>query len=666
MADNDVKVTLDLDNEEFVSKLKESLGLLGDLGNTDGIDGLVDSLTKIGEVAGVVTVGFLAFKAAIDLTETAEHIKQVSANFDNLTSNLDIATDKIKEDLLAATKGLADETSVLQAGSKAVLELGNNTEHLADIMTLARKYTSAFGGDLITNFENLSRAMATGNERMLKQYGIIVDTDAVTKEYAKSLGVGVEYLSDAGKKQAIFNAALQEATEKYGALKENTDNTTTSIQKIGTAFKELGAVGAKVWDNLFGDAIRAVVAEIADRIGQIATHAQVALGGETDRKKILEDQRNTLQDQLKAYDQISAKIGAANADDIELLQNKLKGVNAQLDAMNKEEEKNAAIKKEAAAANKDPGQTGTGASAVNTDKLLQDRLKYKAEIDKLDQQAQADAIKNATTIAQVDAANADRIVAMTATAENQKEKLKKDALDKGLIDDKQFAQASKLIDDDLSNKLKLNAQQVEQERIKALENAAKQSKTVSEGFSTGWAVSSAKATQALHTFSNLGQTAFKSLNKNAVSAFEALGDGSKTAAEAMRGFILGSIADMAQSQGEFLLASGIGTADPVQIAEGGALIALASLLRSQANGSSKLSGGSDTSGGSGGSTDSTSSTDTSAASASPTPAVAHQKVVSINIAGSYFDTEQTAQRLTDIVRQSADATDFDLRKIGQT
>ncbi len=255
MADEVTKVVLDLDNAEFVEKMQDSLGLIGQLGNSEGLQGLVESLTTIGTIAGVLGVAFLAVKTALDLTTEAEHIQQINNSFQMLATNAGLAGDALKDKLVAASGGLASETEILGAANKAIVQMGDNAGKLPEIMELARKYTAGFGGDLITNFQNMSRAMQMGNVRMLAQFGIVVDATHAHQEYAKSLGSSVEFLSQAGQKQAVFNVALEQAKQKFSGIDESALKTTQSLKSISVAFTEIKEMAALAWNAMAGDAV---------------------------------------------------------------------------------------------------------------------------------------------------------------------------------------------------------------------------------------------------------------------------------------------------------------------------------------------------------------------------------------------------------------------------
>ncbi len=111
------------------------------------------------------------------------------------------------------------------------------------------------------------------------------------------------------------------------------------------------------------------------------------------------------------------------------------------------------------------------------------------------------------------------------------------------------------------------------------------------------------------------------------------------------------------------LLAGIWPPNPIELAEGAALIALGGALKSvgSSSGSSAPSAPSVSGGGGGG----VSAVAAAQQSATPNPVATPQKSVSINIQGSLYETDQTRQRLMAMIREAGDFTDFNLKQVGQ-
>lgn len=675
MADSSstTKIKLDLDNAEFIKKLNDSIGLMGQFGKADSVSGLTDTFLEIGSAAGIAAAAFLAIKASIDWTETAEQIKQVNLAFNTLATNAGLAADVLKDQLVVAAKGLATETEVLEAANKALVSMGENAARLPEIMEFARKATKIFGGDFIDNFNQINAALAAGNTRMLRHYGIIVDATKAHQDFAKSIGTSSEFLNQTGQRQAVLNAALEQAQKKFGNVDVSVTQTTDNMKRMWVSTKELGEAFVLLWDRLAGPTVKDSTSALANDFHKFAQTIKEYFGTAQESAKAtaeyteelvkkLEDQRKraaALQDSGmveaidKKLDQIKAKKEAENKLDERSLQLQMHKQQAIEQTMSVEEK----------ASKSTTGGSDPEAAFKQQEKIAQEKIKFEKQITDIRlKRFEADE-KYAVSEDEVVLASTQKQLALIREAELEKSKLKKDALDKHLITQEQYNLASENIDKTLHDKMRFADRDLENAKIKALDNYAEHTKNVNAGITASFKAQGMQAQQDMNNMNKQGKVVFGALKNNAVAAFSAIGDGSKNAGEALKGFMLGAIADIAQSQGEFLLASGIGTFDPIQVAEGGVLIALAAALRSAAGGKgSSLGGGGGGGGGSG--SPSGGPTDNNNSQA-PTPSQVQQKHVSVNIQGSLYETEAFRTRLVDIVREASDATDFSFKKIGQ-
>jgi hypothetical protein len=655
-----IKVTLDLDAKEFIKKMKEATGLVGELGQTESVGNLASTFIKIGTVAGIAAGAILAVKSALDLAEAAEHIRQVNRSFEAMAESAGVSADVIKNQLVKAVGGLADDTDIIKSATKAMASLGENSAKAGDIMELARKTTKAFGGDLLDNFEKISQALASGQTRMLRQYGIIVDTDKAQKDYAKSIGTSVEFLTDAAKRQAIMNAALEQGREKFKGISLDTNNATDNLKKIGVSLSEIKEAAILAWDKLAGPTVNKAISAVSEAVHGLAIRMKATFGEgqekEEARRQVLEGEVDALKKQAELYEKIQDKSQLAITNDF------LKAKLEQLEKINDEDEDSMRRDLKREAREFKPGDAAAAPEAkpqIDYEKLKESQLKFEADILQIRQNRITSEEPIAQSEFEADQIRKAQEAELYRQAEEQKLQIKMEYFNKGIITEQQYAEAQEQINLTTNNKIAALEQQTEARRLSALENAANQAKTVSQGISAGWAVEAQKASMASKNFGNMGKVVFGSLKKNAVSAFEAIGDGSKSAGEAMKGFMFGAIADIAQAQGEVMLASGIGKMNPLEIAQGGVLIALASALRSMAGGKgSTFEGGAGGGGGGAGAAE-------APEAAKPEAVEKRKKEVTVNIQGSYYETEQTRTRLMDMIRESGDFTDFNLKQIGQ-
>jgi len=667
MADEDiVKTVLDLDNEEFVHKLKESLGLLGEFGDGKNLEGLIAGLEKIGVITGVVASALLAVKTAVDLVVEAEHLQQVDNSFKMIAESAGIASEVLKNGLVEAAGGLVTEVQLLEAANKGIIQMGANAEKLPKIMEIARKYTASFGGELIQNFERLNMALANGNQRMLRHMGIVIDSDKAQKDFAKSMGIGVEFLSEAGKKQAVFNKAMEVAEQKFKDIDTSGLKTTAALKQITVAMEEIKEAAAIAWNALAGPTVTKMIQDVAASMHGLSLAIKETFSKGEEKEKAHKERLEHGNKLLRERIELEKTIDPGNAARLEGI---LRKQEQELEKINAQEEKRQQLElHRAQAEGKHEEKKDDTKKFQDLDKLQKERMAWNEKMNQAEKASLAEAEKIETDKAKFAQIRDQQTVIAAMEANHKILELKKEGLDKGLISEDQYAHAVENIQKKMHADIQLIQNKAHTDEVTRLKNLEKQNELTATGFKNAWQRAGAEANANLSNFAKLGETSFNAVEKHAVKAFQSIGKGSKDAGQIMKSFMFGALGDIATSQGEYLLASGIGMlaggspGGAVQIAEGGALIALGAALSSLGEGGgSAPSADSGGGGGGGGSTDVGGSLDSS-----PTPQSTQHKSVTIAIHGNIFETEQTRSRIVDMVRAASDATDFEFKKIGSS
>jgi len=669
VADETQTFKLDLDTKGFISGAQEAQKVLSDLGDVENISGLLNGFETLGVTLGVLGGAFLAVKASFDIAFEAEKIQKINDQFNMLAANAGVSATEIREGMEKAAGGMATTTDLIQAANKAIVELGVNADKIPALMEVARKVTAVMGGDMIDNFERISKAVASGNTMMLRRMGLIVDNTKAQLDLANANHKFVDDLTDAEKKTAALNSVLALNSTSLKGVKSDMDNVTNTTKQIKVMMSEAGEAFSLFANKYINPILRPAVQSIRDVMGTLTRYMKQDVGEGTELasnkfeyfSKKAEATAKTigeLQERLQSATDKTAIEGLtlnirAYTKEFNTLSAEADKWKQQLKSLKEEEEKKVVKPAET-------DSSGKGAA----------ELKMNEELLKLRMQRIQEEINLDTSYEEIQKHRGEELVMMNQEVYAKIAKVKEDASGKGELAER----LAKEKETELLNKYYLDVQKVTQEmekdQLKAAQNAANVNTKSTDAFSKGWHAASLNASKDLGNFSKLGDVAFSSLNKQGKAAFIALGDGSKSAGDAMKGFLLGSIADIAEAQGEFLLASGIGTFNPIQIAEGGALLALSGLLRSAAGGASSSlgasTGGGGGGGGGGGATASTEATPATATDLQNTAAAqGPQKNVTIQVQGNYFETEQTKRTLMEMIRQETDATSFSYVQIPQ-
>lgn len=659
MADNDEQTKFDLDARDALGQLNEMRVQILSIGDAKNLDGLVKGLVRLAGPIAAVGVAALAVKASFDLALEGSKIENMRNQFDALAQSVGVNSDQMAEDIQTAIGKTVDFEDALQASKKAMSLLGDNSKRIPEMFEVAKKAAAAFGGETTERFEQISNAIATMNTKRLKDIGITVNAEKAMRDYAKSINTTVGALSEQGKQAAIAEAVLKKANERFANTKAELEGLEGAQKRFSSAWKNAGDGVAEAFNKMFGPVFSKALEYFSGLLDKVSTNLKANFGEGLEKVSAQAQQSRDMIEALNKQIEFAKAHGYAysgHEKSLEAYNQQLKNQLALEAALKEEQNRKGSNDKADKAIEGSKEQAG-----VDSEKELQQKTKFENELLKIKEQRLKSEMEIETNAGIYADQQLEMRVLTTAKYDAQIAQIKAEAATGETITAQQSADLIEQIEQEKAAKISQMIRDEEQERIKAYDNQVKSAKTAGDGMSAAFAQGAAKAQLSLKDYGAQGQVAFNSLNKNAAAAFKAFGDGSKSAGDAMKGFLLGSIADVAESQGQFLLASGIGTMNPVQIAQGGALIALAGLLRSQAGSAGGDGGGSSSSGGGGGGAATGS---TSLSSSSPELSEQKKKSVTFQVMGNYFETEQTQKRIMEMIRQETDATDFKYQQIG--
>ena len=661
MADSETQLLkLDLDNDSFIKKANEANESITKLGDVENLKGVLAGFESMGLALGVIGVTILALKGSFDLVLDAEKIQKVNDQFDLLSKNAGLYGKELKEGIEKAGAGFATTTELLQASNKAIVELGVNASKIPQIMDMARKVTSVFGGTLIENFDRLSLAISSGNARMLKHMGIIVDTDKAYKAYAGSIGKFKDDLTDVEKKTAMLNAVLDAQNTSLKGVTGNIKNVTNTWTQFKVMITEVGESISLIWEKIFGKTFFHLIDGAKMYLQQFNNYLKKDMGEGVDQASNkmayltdkIREQREKVQEAIKFVEKHGATwetngVTAGEALDSSrhkytLLLQEASKYQAVLDKEKKSHEEN---KVEAA-----PEENG---------EKQKTRIKFEADLLKLKEDRIKRELALSDDMDKTEALRAEEQEAMHESLNNKLAAIDEKYAAQGHAADRIRSQEKKELLDQYAAEVQATEDKMAMDRINAANRAAKEQEKSFAGFSAGAKAASLSASKDLGNFAKLGEQSFASFHKNAKSAFIAMGDGSKSAGEAMKGFMLNSLADIAEAQGDLLLASAL--VNPLNAAAGAALLVLSGVLRGAAGSAGSSSGVGSSSGGGGGVATSATDSGLTTQPALSTPS----KAVTIQVQGNYFETDATKRTLMDMIRSETDATDFKYTQINQ-
>lgn len=695
MADDDIKFRLDLDADEFKQVLKDATSEIKSFGDPSTLSGLIITLGNLPNALGVVKEAILALKAPLDLVFEGERLRAINAQFELLTRNAGISSEALKAGLEKAAGGLIDTSDLLQMANKSIVAMGVSADKLPQILELARKASVVTGKSVADTFEELSQAISTGQTRALKHMGIVVDLDKAYEKYADSIGVAAAALSDAEKRQALANEALERGNKALAGVDVNASQATNAWQELKVALQDLKETFVLVFEKTIGPSVKTAISNWKWFVGYVKETAQNYFGVEEGAKRATD----AIQKQNDALKATGAGGGPEGTGQVEADFTKRRELEAKF------QKDIAALRLQAASDKQKIAITELEFDQNFAAQRIQLEEQYQAKIQAIQESKELTRQQRRQMIVALQQEEATRLFAMEVEAIDKRSALEKADFDtrmqlqttelgvQQLFFEQQFqlyaayqekirlTQESQVLNEQQKNarillleqqliasEIALQAQS-EEAVLRSYENQVRAATTAYQKITAGAALASAKARKEFMDFSSIGASAVNRLGNSSAQAFEQMGEGAIDLGTALRRAILGALADEAMARGALLIASSIFPPNPLGLAAGIGLSTLAGLLRSLAGGGAS-SASLPTGGAGGGNLGQAGNSglytpDTPLAQA-PTPNehTSPRKMVTIQVMGSYFETEQTRTRLVELVREASDATDFKILSVG--
>ena len=234
-----------------------------------GLGSLTGALAGFG--IGLSAVGIARFSAeAVKLAASAQPVEDA---FNSMAASLGQNANSMLASLESISRGAIDQTALMTAANTAML-LGGKTlaSELPTLLEVARAGSIALGQDMQFMFQSIITGIARQSPLILDNLGIVVDLETANRNYAASLGITVEAMTEAQKQQALLNDILRVAPDYIANV--GADETTAAEQKktLSAATKELQTA----WGELLlalgvGDALSnaaTAMRDLTDEVGR--------------------------------------------------------------------------------------------------------------------------------------------------------------------------------------------------------------------------------------------------------------------------------------------------------------------------------------------------------------------------------------------------------------
>lgn len=244
-----------------------------------------------------------AFDKAVDFAKMGEEIEAIGVRFEAIAGQAGLVPQELAKGIENAVQGTVDIEEAMQSASGAIISLGTNAERIPEIFELAKKSTQLFGGEATDRFEQISSAIASGNTKMLKQIGIVIDADKAIQKYANEVGVAKENLSQAQRQQAIMNEVLATGADKFRSINGSITPISENLKRQKVAWGELGDTAALAFNKMFGPTINAIIKDTASELDLLNIKLKEIFLNQaptaSDKVKVLTNDLSSLNAQMK-------------------------------------------------------------------------------------------------------------------------------------------------------------------------------------------------------------------------------------------------------------------------------------------------------------------------------------------------------------------------------
>lgn len=189
--------------------LQEMQGGMSGLGSMAGVaKAAVGGLVAGAVIGGVVQLG----KAIFDLGTAGAGLQEMRASFEGVAASAGMSASTIMQTMRRASEGMVSDAELVQRANRALMMgAASSATQMAELMEIAKVRSDAVGMSVGEAFGSLAEGIGRVSERQLYALGINVDLEAANAAYAASLGKTADKLSDAEKRQALYNAVVADS-----------------------------------------------------------------------------------------------------------------------------------------------------------------------------------------------------------------------------------------------------------------------------------------------------------------------------------------------------------------------------------------------------------------------------------------------------------------------
>jgi len=232
-------------------EFKKVRGSVDDLGKSSkGLkESFMDAAMSIGASAASIGAAVYTAKKVFDFGYEGAQILELKQLGDTLASSYGQNMEDIMASMRDASQNVISDYDLIQAANKALrLGVAQTPEQFGQLTKSAIALGQALGVDATQAVSDLTIGIGRMSPEILDNLGVMTEGGAVFENYAASLGIAADEMTEAQKKQALLNVAIRDATpllDEHGNLIETTATgyqaAMVEVGNLADSMKEMAA-----------------------------------------------------------------------------------------------------------------------------------------------------------------------------------------------------------------------------------------------------------------------------------------------------------------------------------------------------------------------------------------------------------------------------------------
>lgn len=201
----------------------EAKGLAAELGLLYGLNQVVGMVKDFG----------------VESYQAAAAAERLGRATDNMAKGIGESGQAMVDAITGASQGTISQLDAMTAANKAMMfGLVEDKQQMAELTQIAVTLGAAMGQGAGKSIDDLTTALGRQSPMILDNLGITLKLEEAHRIYAASLGKTAEELTDAEKKQAFVNAALEKGKEKVAELGGVTVDSAAKTEQLAAAWSD--------------------------------------------------------------------------------------------------------------------------------------------------------------------------------------------------------------------------------------------------------------------------------------------------------------------------------------------------------------------------------------------------------------------------------------------